>query len=114
MSVGRKESRYVTFLNSEWFLHYCSCPTVRDCIAVYPALLSIILARTVSSVNGICKESLTFSKDENQGDASQQRAELLHVCDVCGFSRQKCITIAHECLWKVKNEILLASQTLAF
>ena len=28
----------VTFLNSERFLHYCSCPTVRDWIAVYPAL----------------------------------------------------------------------------
>ena len=28
----------VTFLNSERFSHYCSCPTVRDWIAVYPAL----------------------------------------------------------------------------
>ena len=27
-----------TFLNSERFLQYCSCPTVRDWIAVYPAL----------------------------------------------------------------------------
>ena len=31
----------VTFLNSEQFLHYCSCPTVRDWIAVYPALFGI-------------------------------------------------------------------------
>ena len=28
----------VTFLNYERFSHYCSCPTVRDWIAVYPAL----------------------------------------------------------------------------
>ena len=28
----------VTFLNFVQFLHYCSCPTVRDWIAVYPAL----------------------------------------------------------------------------
>ena len=38
VSVGRSVSRYVTFLNSERFSHYCSCPTVRDWIAVYPAL----------------------------------------------------------------------------
>ena len=30
--------RDVTFLNSERFSHYCSCPTVRDWIAVYLAL----------------------------------------------------------------------------
>merc|ERR1711942_548209 len=29
------------FLNSGRFLHYCSCPTFRDCIAVYPALFFI-------------------------------------------------------------------------
>ena len=29
----------VTFLNSDQFLQYCSCPTVRDWIAVYLALL---------------------------------------------------------------------------
>ena len=28
----------VTFLNCEPFSHYCSCPTVRDWIAVYLAL----------------------------------------------------------------------------
>ena len=28
----------VTFLNCDRFSHYCSCPTVRDWIAVYPAL----------------------------------------------------------------------------
>ena len=37
-SVGRSVRRSVTFLNSDWFSHYCSCPTVRDWIAVYPAL----------------------------------------------------------------------------
>ena len=31
-SVGRS----VTFVNYEWFMHKCSCPTVRDRIAVYP------------------------------------------------------------------------------
>ena len=36
-SVG-PSVRPVTFLNFERFLHYCSRPTVRDCIAVYPAL----------------------------------------------------------------------------
>ena len=30
--------RLVTFLNCERFSHYGSCPTVRDWIAVYPAL----------------------------------------------------------------------------
>ena len=38
VSVGPSIGRSVTFLNSDWFLHYCSCPTVRDWIAVYPAL----------------------------------------------------------------------------
>ena len=38
-SVGWSVGRSVTFLNSEWFLHYSSCPTVRDWIAVYPALV---------------------------------------------------------------------------
>ena len=37
VSVGRSVRPSVTFLNSE---HYCPCPTVRDWIAVYPALLS--------------------------------------------------------------------------
>ena len=37
-SVGQYVRPSVTFLNSEIFLHYCSCPTVRDWIAVYPAL----------------------------------------------------------------------------
>ena len=36
-SVGRSVCRSVTFLNSERFSHYCSCPTVHDWIAVYPA-----------------------------------------------------------------------------
>ena len=29
-------------LNFKWFLHYCSCPTVRDWIAVYLALFLFI------------------------------------------------------------------------
>ena len=39
VTVGRSVRRYITFLNSERFLHYCSCPTVRDWIVVYLALL---------------------------------------------------------------------------
>ena len=42
VSVGRSvrlsNRRSVTFLNSKRFSLYCSCPTVRDCPAVYPAL----------------------------------------------------------------------------
>ena len=38
VSVGRSVRPSVTFLNSERFSHYCFCPTVRDWIAVYPAL----------------------------------------------------------------------------
>ena len=37
VSVGRSVSPSVTFLNSERFSHYCSCPTVREWIAMYPA-----------------------------------------------------------------------------
>ena len=40
-SVGRSVGPSVTFLNSKRFLHYCSCPTVRDWTAVYPALFLI-------------------------------------------------------------------------
>ena len=40
-SVGRSVRPSVTFLNSERFSHYCSCPTLRDWIAVYPALLNL-------------------------------------------------------------------------
>ena len=36
--VGRLVCRSVTFLNFERFLHYCSSPTIRDCLAVFPAL----------------------------------------------------------------------------
>ena len=38
VSVGRSVRRSVTFLNCERILLYCSCPTVRDWIAVYSAL----------------------------------------------------------------------------
>ena len=37
-SVDKLVGPSVTFLNSERFLHYCSCPNVGDWIAVYPAL----------------------------------------------------------------------------
>ena len=38
-SVRRSVRPSVTFLNCDRFSHYCSCQTVRDWIAVYPALL---------------------------------------------------------------------------
>ena len=37
-SVGPSVRPSVPFLNSEWFLHYCSCLTVRYWIAMYLAL----------------------------------------------------------------------------
>ena len=37
--VGKSVRPSVTFFNSERFLHYCSCPTVRDWIAVYPTIV---------------------------------------------------------------------------
>ena len=43
VSVGRAvrpSDRPVTFLNSERFLPYSSCPTIHDWIAMYPALFS--------------------------------------------------------------------------
>ena len=39
-SVGRSVRPSITFLNCEWFSHNGSCPTVRDWIAMYPALFS--------------------------------------------------------------------------
>ena len=37
-SVRRYVGTSEIFLNCEWFLHYSPCPTIRDYIAVYPAL----------------------------------------------------------------------------
>ena len=48
MSVGRS----VTFLNPERFLHYCSCQTVHDWIAVYLALLKYKLIKECFTDNG--------------------------------------------------------------
>ena len=42
-SVGPSVRPSVTFLNWERFLHYRSCPTVRDCHAMYPALFFFFL-----------------------------------------------------------------------
>ena len=36
--VGKSVGWYDTFFNSERFTHDCSCPTISDWIAVYPAL----------------------------------------------------------------------------
>ena len=50
-SVCRSVRRSIcTFLNSERFSHYCSYPTVRDWIAVYPALFSLRILNTLKSV----------------------------------------------------------------
>ena len=46
-SVGPSVGPSVTFLNSERVLHYCSCPTVRDWIAVYPALFEFIQSERI-------------------------------------------------------------------
>ena len=47
--------RLVTFSNSERFLHNCSCPTVRDWIAVFPALFPT----NATDVTG-CSEQMNF------------------------------------------------------
>ena len=40
--VGQSVGPSVTFSNRERFLHFRSCPTVRDCPVVYPALFSVV------------------------------------------------------------------------
>ena len=40
--VGRQVGTLQTLLDFERFLHYGPCPTVRDCLAVYPALFLFI------------------------------------------------------------------------
>ena len=45
VSVGRSVRRYEILLNCERFLHYRSCPTVRDWIAVYLASFACILLK---------------------------------------------------------------------
>ena len=55
-SVHLSVGRLVTFLNSEWFLYYCSCPTVRNWAAVYPALLNYILIYFCSRDKSYCRE----------------------------------------------------------
>ena len=49
--VGPSVGRSVTFLNSERFSHYCSCPTVRDWIAVYPALFFLLRTKNYFEMN---------------------------------------------------------------
>ena len=41
----------ITFLNCEQFSHYCSCPTVRNWIAVYPALFVFFIEKKVNRKN---------------------------------------------------------------
>ena len=45
-SVGRSVGPSVAFLNSERFSHYCFRPTVRDWIAMYPALFGLFSSYT--------------------------------------------------------------------
>ena len=42
VSVGPSVRWSDTLLNCHWFLHYCSCPTVRDWIAMYLALFGFM------------------------------------------------------------------------
>ena len=56
----------MTLLNSEQFSHYCSCQTVRDWIAVYPALflsvcLSTIFYFSLAATSRSCVLSLLLS-----------------------------------------------------
>ena len=53
LAVSVRMSVYpsVTFLNSELFLHYCSCPTVRDWIAGLVFLAQTKVAVEVNSSN---------------------------------------------------------------
>ena len=44
----------VTFLDCGWFLHYCPCPPVRDCIAVYPSLfIHLFICSLLTMTNGL-------------------------------------------------------------
>ena len=38
-----RDCKVLALLNYEWFSHYCSCPTIRDWIAVYSALFKMEL-----------------------------------------------------------------------
>ena len=47
VSFSSSISQSELFLNCERFLHYCPCPTIRDCLAVYPALLPLVNSITM-------------------------------------------------------------------
>ena len=57
-SVRRSVRPSVTFLNSGRFSHYCSCPTVRDWIAVYPALFLFKLVNCLFTITILLSLSL--------------------------------------------------------
>ena len=65
-SVRPSVGRSVTFLNSEWFSHYCSCPTIRDWIAVNPALFF--------------KDQLFFSEAGMSLNFCEFQAEMFIIC----------------------------------
>ena len=54
----RSVRRSVTFLNCEQFPHHCSCPTVRDWIAVYPALFQLKHPHLFVTIDTFVREKL--------------------------------------------------------
>ena len=74
VSVGRSVGRSVTFLNSERFWHYCSCPTVRDWIAVYPALfliyiiLQFFISKVILQIKWFFKRKIVLHKNSQKGN----------------------------------------------
>ena len=66
MSVGPSVGRSVTFLNSERFPHYGSCPTVRDWIAVYPALF--FFSSSPFSIARLLSQVIIHLRAQNEND----------------------------------------------
>ena len=89
VSVSRSVDRSVTFLNSERFSHYCSCPAVRDWIAVYPALLLSRLTLRAHSGGSKCHRS---QKEKAYGVAEEMasvRVGIFHVAPMWTFAVQR-------------------------
>ena len=92
-SVHKSVRKSVTLLNCEGFLHYCSCPTDRDRIAVYPALFYSarhavqsfiiapyhVLSRIIVSIS-IRITDIPDDKNIGGGDPKEQTAENCGLC----------------------------------
>ena len=70
VSVGTK----VTYLNYKRFLHYCPCQTVRDCLAVYTALL--LFHRRNRPCLGVSSKSSRASDATATSSKNQKRLSL--------------------------------------